>query len=72
MKKTVLTYLLRQVRLEANLTQVQVAEMIGQKQSYVSKYESGEQRLDLIELEAICNATGVTLSDFIRRYLESR
>ncbi len=72
MKKTVLTYLLRQIRLEANLTQVQVAQMIGQKQSYVSKYESGEQRLDLIELEAICNATGVTLTDFIRRYLESR
>jgi len=71
MKKTGLTNLLRQVRLEANLTQIQVADMIGQKQSYVSKYESGEQRLDLIELEAICHATGVPLIDFIGRYLES-
>jgi transcriptional regulator with XRE-family HTH domain len=71
MKKTELANLLRQVRLEANLTQIQVADIIGQKQSYVSKYESGEQRLDLIELEAICNATGVPLIDFVRRYLES-
>lgn len=66
-----LASLLRQVRLEANLTQVQVADKIDQTQSYVSKYESGEQRLDLVELEAVCKAVGVSLTDFVRRYLES-
>lgn len=71
MKKNRLTALLRQVRLEANLTQSQLAEKIGQTQSYVSKYENGEQRLDLIELEAVCRAVDVPLTDFVVRYLET-
>ena len=71
MKKARLAALLRQVRLDANLTQLQLAEKIGQIQSYVSKYENGEQRLDLIELEAVCEAVGISLTDFMERYLES-
>lgn len=71
MKKERLATLLRQVRLDANLTQLQLAEKIGQIQSYVSKYENGEQRLDLIELEAVCKAVGISLTDFVERYLES-
>lgn len=71
MKKHRLAALLRQVRLEANLTQSQLADALSVSQSYVSKYENGEQRLDLIELEAVCNAVGVRLTDFVERYLES-
>jgi transcriptional regulator with XRE-family HTH domain len=71
MKKNHLAALLRQVRLDANLTQSQVADKIGQTQSYVSKYENGEQRLDLIELEAVCKAVGISLTRFVERYLES-
>lgn len=71
MKKARLAALLRQVRLDANLTQLHLAEKIGQTQSYVSKYENGEQRLDLIELEAVCKAVGISLTDFVERYLES-
>jgi transcriptional regulator with XRE-family HTH domain len=70
MKKRRLAALLRQTRIEAKLTQEQVAESIGQTQSYVSKYENGEQRLDLIELEAVCKAVGIPLTEFVRRYLE--
>lgn len=71
MKKRRLAALLRQVQVDAQLTQGQVAKTMGQTQSYVSKYEQGEQRLDLIELEAVCNAVGITLTEFVRRYLES-
>lgn len=71
MKKRHLAALLRQVRLDAALTQAQVAEHIGETQSYVSKYENGEQRLDLIELEAVCKAVNISLSQFVERYLES-
>lgn len=71
MKKRHLAVLLRQVRLEASLTQAQVAQAIGQTQSYVSKYENGEQRLDLMELEAVCDAVGIRLTNFVDRYLES-
>ena len=63
--------ILRQYRLESGLTQAQLAERINETQSFVSKYESGEQRLDLYELERICDAIGVPLMDFIGKYLES-
>ena len=42
-------------RLENALTQSQVAGRLGRPQSYVSKYESGERRLDVIELIEICD-----------------
>ena len=34
---------------------------------YVSKYESGERTLDILEVKAICEALGVLLSDFGKR-----
>jgi len=70
MKKRHLAALLRRIRIEAKLTQGQVAEKIGQSQSYVSKYECGEQRLDLIELEAVCDALEIPLMELVRLYLE--
>ena len=62
-----LRLLLRQVRNEAGLTQTDVAERVGQPQSFVSKYESGERRLDVLELRDVCSAVGVSLPDFIKR-----
>lgn len=53
--------LLRRLRLDAGLTQVQVAERLGVPQSFVSKYESGERRLDVIELRYVAEALGTTL-----------
>jgi transcriptional regulator with XRE-family HTH domain len=41
---------LRQARLQAGLTQVEVARMLDKPQSYVSKCESGERRVDFVEL----------------------
>ncbi|HNP64153.1 MAG TPA: helix-turn-helix transcriptional regulator [Woeseiaceae bacterium] len=60
--------LLRQVREEADLRQVDVAERLDQPQSFVSKYESGERRLDLLELESVCAACETDLVEFVRRY----
>lgn len=71
MSKRRLTSVLRQVRLDAELTQAALAERLAQSQSYVSKYESGEQRLDLVEIESICKAVGISLRDFVDKYLES-
>jgi transcriptional regulator with XRE-family HTH domain len=59
--------LLRQIRTEAGLTQTDVAQRLGQPQSFVSKYESGERRLDILELREVCAVIGVTLADFVRR-----
>jgi transcriptional regulator with XRE-family HTH domain len=63
--------LLKETRLAAKLRQADVAARLHQPQSFVSKYESGERRLDLIELRNVCSALGTTLLDFVRR-LEER
>jgi len=42
---------LRQARLEAGLTQVQVAEKLGKGQTFVSKCELGQRRVDFVELQ---------------------
>ncbi len=42
---------LRKARTAAGLTQVEVAEALGRPQSYVTKCELGERRIDPIELQ---------------------
>lgn len=59
--------LLRQLRQEAGLTQVQVAAELSVPQSFVSKYESGERRLDVIELGHVAEALGVTVRGVLER-----
>lgn len=63
--------LLRQVRRDAKLRQVDLAERLGQPQSFVSKYESGERRLDILELRSVCKAVGISLEQFVVK-LEAR
>jgi transcriptional regulator with XRE-family HTH domain len=64
----VLVGLLRQLREEAGLRQVDLAERLDRHQSFVSKYEAGQRRLDLIELRAVAAALGVSLSEVVRRF----
>jgi transcriptional regulator with XRE-family HTH domain len=66
-----LVSLLRQVREEKGLRQEDVAESLGYPQSFVSKYESGERRLDLLELREVCTVLGISLADFVRRFEET-
>ena len=60
--------LLREVRAEAGLKQADLAARLKQPQSFVSKYESGERRLDLLELELVCAACDIDLDEFVTRY----
>jgi transcriptional regulator with XRE-family HTH domain len=60
-----LRQLLKQLRLDAGLDQATLAERIDSHQSFVSRYERGERRLDLVEVRAICLACGTTLSAFV-------
>tara|TARA_R110002096_G_scaffold212550_1_gene400036 strand:+ start:274 stop:546 length:273 start_codon:yes stop_codon:yes gene_type:complete len=64
-RQRILLDLLRETRKEAGLRQDDVAKRLGRPQSFVSKYESGERRLDILELYDICKAMGLTLNDFV-------
>ena len=57
---------LRLARENAGLTQMEVAEKLGAYASLVSKCESGERRIDVIELAAFCRVYGLDLIDFLR------
>jgi transcriptional regulator with XRE-family HTH domain len=70
--RRVLLKLLRTVRIEAGMRQQDLASAIGRKQAYVSKYELGERRLDLLELTAVCDALGIQLAAFAARFESSR
>ena len=66
-QRNCLVNLLREMRVESGLTQVDLAERIERDQTFVSKYESGQRRLDALELREICQAIGITLEEFARR-----
>jgi transcriptional regulator with XRE-family HTH domain len=59
------TSLLKGARLAANLNQEDLAARLNRPQSYVSKYESGERRLDVIEYLEVCAALGISPHDII-------
>ena len=50
------------------MRQEDVAEQLDRPQSFVSKYESGERRLDILELRDVCEALGIKLVDFVRKF----
>ncbi|MEO8594463.1 MAG: helix-turn-helix transcriptional regulator [Candidatus Solibacter sp.] len=56
---------LRQARRRASLTQMGLAARIGETQSFVSKCERGERRIDVIELREFCAAFGISLKQFV-------
>ena len=70
-KQKALLSLLREIRRDAGLSQEDLAQRLGVPQSVVSKFESGERRLDLLELQEVCAAIGISVSTFVRRYERS-
>jgi transcriptional regulator with XRE-family HTH domain len=69
--RKVLRELLKELRKDkAGLTQTELSEALGRPQSYVSKYENGERRLDYVEARDICNALGISMQSFNRMYDE--
>lgn len=58
--------MLRTLRIEKGIRQQDLAAALGEPQSFISKVESGERRLDLLELRKFCLALGTSLTDFTR------
>ena len=56
-------------RRKKGLTQIQVAAALGTPQSYVSKYESGERRLDVVEFIAVSAALNEDPLELLRQII---
>lgn len=61
-----ITRRLKQSRVEVGFTQKQVAEKLDKLQSYVSKSESGERRLDVTELKKFAELYKKDINFFIK------
>ncbi len=56
---------LKAARIDAGLTQVEVAKLLKRPQSFVSKFESGERRVDPIELRHLAQLYGKSAAYFL-------
>lgn len=59
---------LKRARKTAGLTQVELAKRLGEHQSFVSRYETGERRLDVVEFVEVATAIGISASDHLRMF----
>ena len=64
----VLVELLRETREKAEVTQVELAERLGKSQSFVTKYECGERRIDIVQLRTICGILATSLPEFVAEF----
>ncbi len=60
--------LLKELRVGRGLTQADVAGRLRVPQSYVSKVETGERRMDFVETAAFCDALGIDLPAFAKMF----
>ncbi len=58
---------LKTIRINKCITQLQLADILKKPQSFVSKYESGERRIDVHEFIQICRALDESPSNIIER-----
>jgi len=67
-ERKILLEVVRELRKHRNLTQDQLARSMGVKQAFVSKYETGERRLDFLDLIGICDVLGISIVEFAERF----
>lgn len=61
---------LQNAREHAGITQAALAKALAKPQSFVSKYESGERRLDVVEFISVCRALKVNPARLLERVIE--
>lgn len=49
------------------ITQEQLAKRLKQTQSFVSKVERGDRRIDIVQLRTLCKIYGSTLMAFVQK-----
>ncbi|HGM6329444.1 TPA: helix-turn-helix domain-containing protein [Stenotrophomonas maltophilia] len=63
---------LKAARKRARVTQIELAERLGNTQTFVSKCERGERRIDAVELVEFAEAMGVDPQELLDEYLTQR
>ena len=56
---------LKKARNKSGLTQTEIARRLGKPQSFISKIENGERRLDIIELKKITKLYKANINDIL-------
>ena len=57
---------LKQARIEVGLTQVEVAKKLKRPQSHISNIESGQQRVDIVELQRFAKIYNKEITYFVK------
>ncbi len=63
---------LKAARKRAGVSQVDLASRLGNTQTFVSKCERGERRIDAVELVEFAEALGIAPQDLLAQYLDLR
>jgi len=61
---------LKKTRINASLRQIDLAKLLKKPQSYVSKIESGERNLDVIEFLAYTAALSIDATKWIKKFID--
>lgn len=64
--------LLRELRDRAAMTQAELAKSLGNTQTFISKVERGERRIDVVEFTEICEALGFEPTSAFQEFLRLR
>ena len=61
---------LKKARLAGKLNQVDLAQKLRKPQSFISKVESGERNLDVIEFVSYCNALDLDPAKYLKKLVD--
>jgi transcriptional regulator with XRE-family HTH domain len=64
--------LLKETRQEKSVPQTELAQRLGSTQTFISKVERGERRLDVVELVEIFEALDVSAEAWMKKFLQHR
>jgi transcriptional regulator with XRE-family HTH domain len=60
--------LMRDIRENAGMLQEDVSRAMGKSQSFMSRVESGQRRVDVVELRRFCRIVGIKMTEFVRLF----
>ena len=64
--------ILKSCRIEAGITQSELAMRLNMAQSYVSKIENGERKVDVVEFILIAEAMNANVQSILNQYMHKR